>query len=216
MTIRHVYAARSPGDRFDTSVPKGLEYDRQGLIWEDDELEKLRHLFMRNYDLDLITKVLQRPPGGVLPKLEQLKLIRKSPGTVYGAYQPRYVYNVYVAERPVEPDRRISISASAMGSNVLPVEIQTPTKETTMTTPEIITIETKTFIAGTDAAILTDNHIIKKISQLEGEAAGLRGIKASSTAIKAMIDKIDKDVAALVKYLDERFEANKPDTKDAA
>jgi hypothetical protein len=212
MTIQQVYPARSPGDRFDTATPKTLAYARQGLIWEDDELEKLRDLFMKNYDLDLITKVLQRPPGGVLPKLEQLKLIRRSVSVNYGAY--RYVYNVHIPERPVKIARRIQCP-STMGSSVLPVEIQTTTetKETTMSTPEIITIETKTFIAGTDAALLTDNHIIKKISQLEGEAAGLRGIKASSTAIKAMIDKIDKDVAALVKYLDERFEASKADSK---
>lgn len=204
MTIQQVYPARSPGDRFDTTTPKTLVYERQGLIWENDELEKLRDLFMRNYDLDLITKILQRPPGGVLPKLEQLKLIRRCVSVNYGAY--RYVYNVHIPERPVEIARRIPVPSSAMADATLPVEIEstTETKETTMSTAEILTLETKTFIAGMNAADLSDASIIKMIADIENKADHLRKIKAESTTIKALIDKHDADVLKLVKYLDER------------
>lgn len=210
-------SARSPGDHFNTNMPKDQEYGRQGLIWEDDELEKLRDLFMNNHCLADMTWLLQRPPGGVLPKLELLKLIRRSPSLNYGT--PRYIYNVHVAQRPVEKVGYIPVTDSAMrgielGSNTMPIEIQTTTKETTMSAPEIITIETKTFIAGTNAAELSDASIIKMIAELETKSERLRNIKASSTTIKALIDKHDADVLKLVQYLDERTAANDAKTTD--
>lgn len=59
---------------------------RHGLPWEAPELANLRELYMQGIVLREICDRMQRPKGGVLPKLVQLGLIRRV------AYGYRYVY----------------------------------------------------------------------------------------------------------------------------
>lgn len=73
-------------------------------------------------------------------------------------------------------------------------------KETTMTK----NIETKTFIAGIDGAGLSDTAIFQRIAKLEQEKAALEAIKNKPKKLIAAIEQLQKDIEALVKYVDER------------
>ena len=75
------------------------------------------------------------------------------------------------------------------------------TKEEAMTT----NIETKTFIAGVDAANMDDAQVFRHIAKVEQEIDKLRAIRAGSTKLQAAIAKLEGDVADLVRYVDNRI-----------
>lgn len=66
------------------------------------------------------------------------------------------------------------------------------------------TIETKTFIAGQDASKMSDTQIFRQIASLEADIVKLEAIKAKPKKLLAVIDQANADIAALVKYVDER------------
>jgi hypothetical protein len=74
-------------------------------------------------------------------------------------------------------------------------------KEETMTAKNI---ETRTYIHGNNAADMTDSQIFEAIRQLENRKASLEGIKAKPAKLKAQLADIDKDIAAMVAYVDNR------------
>lgn len=77
----------------------------------------------------------------------------------------------------------------------------TETKETIMSNANI---ETKTFIAGTDASTMDDAQVFRHIAKLEGEVDKLKAIRAKSTKLSAAIKKLERDIAELVAYIDAR------------
>jgi hypothetical protein len=83
-----------------------------------------------------------------------------------------------------------------------------PNKTQPTTTEEEImsnaNIETKTFIAGTDASTMDDAQVFRHIAKLEGEVDKLKAIRAKSTKLAAAIEKLECDIAALVAYVDAR------------
>lgn len=78
---------------------------------------------------------------------------------------------------------------------------ETATKEDTTMNANI---ETKTFINGIDASTLDDAAIFQRIAKLEQEIDKLRSIRAGSTKLVAAINKLEGDVADLVRYVDAR------------
>jgi hypothetical protein len=88
---------------------------------------------------------------------------------------------------------------AARGKDTTQPQPTTP-KEETMTA----NIETKTFIAGTDAANMDDTQIFRYIAKLEGEIDRLKAIRAGSKKLQAAIAKLEEDVQALVEYVDGR------------
>jgi len=77
----------------------------------------------------------------------------------------------------------------------------TTTKEEIMSNANI---ETKTFIAGTDASTMDDAQVFRHIAKLEGEVDKLKAIRAKSTKLSAAIKKLERDIAELVAYIDAR------------
>ena len=78
---------------------------------------------------------------------------------------------------------------------------QSTNQENTMTAP---TIETKTFIAGVDAATMSDTPIFRKIASIEQEIDKLDQIKRKPKKLVAAIETMRVDVVALCEYVDGR------------
>ena len=77
----------------------------------------------------------------------------------------------------------------------------TPENETMNNTP---TIETRVFILGNSAADMTDEQIFNHIARIEGEIKKLKEINSRPKKLEAKLAKMEEDIAALAKYVDER------------
>ena len=65
-------------------------------------------------------------------------------------------------------------------------------------------IESKTFIAGADAAKMTDQEIFTFMAKLEGDIERLEQIKHKPQKLLAAIALMKADVVALGEYVDSR------------
>lgn len=65
-------------------------------------------------------------------------------------------------------------------------------------------LETKFFIFGVDASALTDDQIVAQIFEIEKEISRLEAVKNKPKKLTAKIGAMDADIAALVKFVDDR------------
>lgn len=65
-------------------------------------------------------------------------------------------------------------------------------------------LETKFFIFGVDASTLTDDQIVAQIFEIENEISRLEAVKNKPKKLIAKIEAMNTDIAALVKFVDER------------
>lgn len=189
MTTENFYIA---GDEFpaDFAEKDSERRARHGQIWTAEELKKLRDLYHESTSLMGMCIRLQRPADGTLIKLLDLGLIRTEGRSSLG--RTRYTCRV---------------TADASKAHMAP----TPQKATTSSTQEQTmserkTIEQVTLIQGQDATTLSDEQIFSLIAKTEAKIASLQNIKAKSTKIQAAIDALQKDVNALVEYVDNRVQ----------
>lgn len=148
---------------------------RHGETWTKDEVAKLLDLW-DNTTLDLleICDVMERPVAGVIPKLVMSNRIWAHIHT-----SGLYWHN----QRGQQTN-------------------QSTNQEQDMSNTPVI--ETKTFIAGVDAATMSDTQIFNKITSLELAIDKLVGIRAESKKKDAAIEALQADVHALVAYVDSR------------
>lgn len=148
---------------------------RHGQPWSREDHEQLRHLWENtNLSVLQICDQLQRPLAGVIPKL-------RDAGCIWACtITPKKWWH---QPRNQQAD-------------------QSTNQENTMSnTP---TIETKTFIAGQDAANMSDVQIFAKIASIEQQIDKLEQIKAKPRKLVAAIESMRKDVVALCEYVDGR------------
>lgn len=96
-----------------------------------------------------------------------------------------------------DPPRRPGVLA-ADTDPTLP-ENETAPKENAM-----MTIETKTFVNDVDASTLTDTQLFDAIAQAEAAIAAKEAIKNKPEKLRAEIDRLNKYIADLVAYIDNR------------
>lgn len=70
--------------------------------------------------------------------------------------------------------------------------------------PKGSVLQNITLIAGKDASQLTDDYIFELIRKAEAEVTSLQSIKNKPKKLEAKIESIKADIAALVKFVDER------------
>lgn len=175
------------GDRF----PSGyLTHDvkrraRHGQVWSSQELRQLEDLYHSNAPLREMCETLERPADGVMIKLRYIGLVSESGGVNIC----RVTANDSKTQMPQDTPRK------AMTSSI---------QEQTMS--ERKTIEQVTLIQGQDATTLSDEQIFSLIAKTEAKIASLQSIKAKSTKIQGAIDALQKDVNALVEYVDNRVQ----------
>ena len=176
----------------DYTVKDTVRRANHGKIWTDDERTKLRLLFLAGCTLKEMCEELQRPAEGVISKLENRGLIRKSGAGNWGNQKyeisSAYVETVYAA-------RQQRLKAKTTDSST--------TEEPTMNdnTP---TIETKTFIQGEDASNMTDAQIFNRIAKLEDEIDKLSKIKNQPKKLQALIQTKQDDINKLIEFVDAR------------
>lgn len=156
---------------------------RHGLKWEPSELNELRELYQMGVNLGQMCAALERPADGVISKLQQLKLIN------FDTREMAYIRNPKV--KFFDPSIPVTVLVNP-----------TP-KEPEMKAP---TIETKTFIHGSDASQMTDVQIFTEIAKIEGEIDSLKKIKAKSSKLTAYVSTLTKAIEDLVAYVDSRGE----------
>ena len=188
--------------------PNPTRRARHGLVWTKKEYYELQYLWQEtDKSFEEICNHLERSHAGVFAKLQQhFKYV------VYDSksYSYKCLYRNQGDSMPFIAGTNVSAAISnttgavnciSMNSDVrysipTPAEYKEPVMQPT--------IETKTFINGQNAAILTDEQIFQKIARLEQEIDKLKAIRAKSTKLEASIEAMEKDVADLVAYVDAR------------
>lgn len=155
---------------------------RHGLNWTEDEHKKLLDLW-DNTQLDLIEicERMQRPAAGIAAKLLIHNRIwgdPNRPGLFWHNPRKSIAPEFLIEEDTMNDDNKACVAAP--------------------------NIEHKTFIAGVDAARLSDGQIFAKIAEIEGKIEKLKSIKAKSKKLAAAIAGLQNDVAMLVEYVDTR------------
>lgn len=159
-----------------TRVDPAGPFPNRGKPWSVEQSVRLKSAFSGENSMQDICTDFGRTPGAILSQAVLLRILEREPreGT---SYIYRYFYRE--AKQPINQ----------------------PTEEITMTTPNI---EVKTFIAGADAAAMTDGQIFQKIAQLENEIAKLSAIKTKPKKLVSTIEKLQEDINLLVQYVDDR------------
>lgn len=153
---------------------------RHGMLWETAEEDRLEKMFRSGDSLSKMCITLERGAVGVIARLNSRSLVRFDASTL------KYYVNV--------------VGGRATQATNTP-EPETLIKETTMSAP---TIETKTFIAGTDATHLSDADIFKKIAQLENEIKTMNAINSKPKKLLKVIEDTQADIDKLVAFVDAR------------
>ena len=162
---------------------------RHGRPWTPSEEKELRDNFLKGCSLPYLCEHLQRPATGVLIHLTKQNLLLKEPA---GCYPCRYFI----------PDRiALLIKESQSQPETKEIEMSTPTIKSAVSAP---VIQTKTFIAGRDAAHMSDDEIFDLIADLEFAMDKLKLIRNQPKKLVANIEKMQADVAKLVEYVDGR------------
>jgi hypothetical protein len=157
-------------------IPKDTKHRaRHGETWTKDEVAKLLDLW-DNTTLDLleICDLMERPVAGVVPKLVMNNRIWDDIHT-----RGHYWHNPRGQQTNQTTDQEQDMS-------------NTPV------------IETKTFIAGVDAATMSDAQIFRKIASIEQDIDKLLQIKRKPQKLIDAIETMRKDVVALCEYVDSR------------
>lgn len=162
---------------------------RRGLTWSDVECKRLKYLLSSDVTLDNICNILERSRLSIMSKTQALGLLSLH---TYIQGPDRYFHTVpneFLEKCPTGPYQPIT----------------QPTEEITMTTPTPV-IEVKTFIAGTDAANMTDMQIFQRIAKMEDDAARLEEIRVKPKKLIAHICTMREDILKLAEYVDNRPE----------
>lgn len=170
---------------------------RHGLIWNDTELIALGKLYTSGASLEEMCNTLARGADGTLSKLVCIKCIL--PNRNGPSYSTSYMENPQV---PRARPEIVTVSAPSARISTQPQPQPQPQPETiTMSTPNI---ETKTFIAGVDAANMSDEEIFSRILKIENQIKGYDVIANKPKKLQAVMQKLTEDVGALVAFVDAR------------
>ena len=189
-----------------------------GLLWtRQHEIDLILGFASEGHDVTTLAINLGRGRDSVIARLNSMRLLGEPWGSMYQSN-----YSVLPSDRLLKNANRelyqrghASLNAvhlnscftnrSTSSACLIKTEVtygtEVPTKEHDMSKP---IIETKTFIAGVDASTLTDIEIFNKIAELEVKADKWSKVQNKPKKLGKMIDEVHADIAALVKYVDER------------
>lgn len=156
-----------------------VQRKRHGMIWTQEEYEKLRDHFDNGLTLRTMCDLMARPADGIVAKLKQLGLI--------------YIDNAsgqYLRRHPPVNCVQQSESESIMNDN---------TK-----TAASANFELKTLIQGRDGSQMTDAEIFRVIAKLEKEQEALESVKNKPKKLLAAIEALKAEIQSIVNYVDER------------
>lgn len=152
-----------------------------GARWTSEQYAELKHLwFCTDKAFATICDEMGRSWAAVIAKLSEQKWVK------YDPIKCAYTYQRNSRLDDIETETN--------------TQFETP-KEEIMSNANI---ETKTFIAGADAANMDDAQVFRHIAKLEQEIDKLKAIRAKSTKLSAAVAALEKDVADLVAYVDAR------------
>jgi hypothetical protein len=164
---------------------------RHGQIWNGSELVLLDRLYSEDATLEEMCKALERGADGTIAKLKQLGLI-----VVETSPSPRNNWSPGYFESSRHHRARPGVTRDEIKAFITPQP-----ETTTMSAPNI---ETKTFIAGVDAANMSDEEIFARILKIENQIKGYDVISNKPKKLQAAMQKLGEDVGALVAFVDAR------------
>ena len=178
---------------------------RYGRPWEDHEYIMLKQLFWGGKNLEQICIAMNRPPNGVLNKLREAECVEFD----LSGYR-------YVARKKTPANSAIPFTSGTevkgppqeFGEVIIDSAVSQPTtltfQEILMNKTDIIKIETKTYVNGTDVATLSDSEIYSLIAAQEAQVEELEKINTKPKKLVAEIEKRKAGIQALVDYLDSK------------
>lgn len=177
---------------------------RYGRPWEDHEYTMLKQLFWGGKNLEQICIAMNRPPSGVLNKLRETKCAALDQSGYRYIVRKKTPANSAVPVTSV-PDKAPS---QEFGEVIIDSAVSQPTpltfQEILMNKTDIIKIETKTYVNGTDVATLSDSEIYSLIAAQEAQVEELEKIKTKPKKLVNEIEKRKAGIQALVDYLDSK------------
>lgn len=177
---------------------------RYGRSWEDHEYAMLKQLFWGGKNLEQICIAMNRPPNGVLTKLREVRCVE------FDLSGYRYIVRKKTPANSAVPFTSAPDKAplQEFGGVIIDSAISqpiTPTyQEILMNKTDIIKIETKTYVNGTDVATLSDSEIYSLIAAQEAQVEELEKINTKPKKLVAEIEKRKAGIQALVDYLDSK------------
>jgi hypothetical protein len=201
---------------------KGKNYGRP---WYEPEKQRLVELFQKTNDLAELSRWMERPIAGVIPKLLELGVAIETHSPNGFRYlkriQPKVVCKLIEDTTPLMPppdpqpyntlpwtqhrkvhvvdDFEVHMNIGGVNCRCIPEPFITGETEMTHKTIEVVTL-----INGTRAEQKTDLEIFMMIKQMEKSVADFEEIKNRPAKLNKKIELIKADIAALVKYVDER------------
>ncbi len=158
---------------------EAVKPERYGLPWTDEELGKLKSLWIdSNLSFAAICKCMKRPETEIAAKLQHIGYICHNSNLCYNEYEVKYRPSPLAEKAAKEP-------------TINPFESK-------------IMFETKTFINEKDASQLSDQEIFKHIAAAEKNLEAFQGLKTKSKKKDAAIAKLKEDLAKMAEYLDNR------------
>lgn len=191
------------GDPWDASFATHDQERRanHGKIWSGHELVHLRGMFLAGRSLESMSIELQRPADGIITKLVcTLKCLYQE--TCGNPYTFRYVVRQGNARKPNTTPKP---KAAPDAADPVPQPTNLTKLEKLMANnPNIIKIETKTFVNGTDVSEMSDAAVYSLIADQEAVIAELEKIKTKPKKLTEEIAKRQAGIDALVGYLDSK------------
>lgn len=102
---------------------------------------------------------------------------------------------VSVKQTPINDEELVAII------NAAPYSVETEMAQTANGAPAI---ETKIFIFGVDASTMSDDQIVDRIFDIEGQIETLESVKNKPKKLVTKIEAMKADIKALVEYVDGR------------
>lgn len=109
--------------------------------------------------------------------------------------EAREYQEVSTKQTPISDEELVAII------NAAPYSVETKMAQTANGAPAI---ETKIFIFGVDASTMSDDQIVDRIFDIEGQIETLESMKNKPKKLTAKIEAMKADIKALVEYVDSR------------
>ena len=211
------------GAEFDVSFAKlpgandRERWSRYGRIWGAQEVAQLKGLFWSGRNLEYICRAMERPPNGVLSKLAEHHCLTFDPTALKYLVRKKTPTNSNTSDAGIAPEPEPTTSPAEIAEHIDKAvshltRVSNSLKEILMNKTEIIKIETKTFLNGTDVNTMSPAHLFAHIQNVENEIRRLSTLVNQPKQVRDYVASLEKGLDSLMKAVDGEDAAYKPVT----
>lgn len=174
--------------------PDEPERSNQGKTWAVVEEQNLIAMWKEGMSVEELARRFQRSVGGLIARLDMLRLIRHESAPSQGnSWKPTYIMVVLNPHYSLFNKKESTMAIPTMGEATLGKAPTLPPA-----------YEVKAFIYGTLAENVSDETIFQHIADLESQIKKLEAIGNKPKKLTARIKALQDQITALITYCDER------------